>query len=319
MQSEQLLADRPPELADRAELTDTPFNSQVEFQCGPAALATLLQHNGLAIQPADLVPEVYLPQREGSLQLELVSSTRRHDLLPYTIDENMQALLTEIQAGNPVLVLQNLGLKWIPRWHYAVVIGFDLEKDQIYLRSGEQRRHVNSFSVFERTWRRAGYWGMLVMPLDKLPASASAFGYLSTAAAFEKLGRLQQARTAYYTALQKWPDDRHLLMAAGNIGYQLSDHEEAERHYGSVIDRWPEYAPALNNMAQLKYDQGRYDEAETLVQRAIDHGGRFRDQYLETLQNIVNARGKQLPGQQGVRNQPLPDRTDTPCCSNQSP
>ena len=25
-----------------------------------------------------------------------------------------------------LLVLQNLGLSWLPRWHYAVVVGYDL-------------------------------------------------------------------------------------------------------------------------------------------------------------------------------------------------
>src|SRR2546422_3737218 len=32
-------------------------------------------------------------------------------------------LLAEVAAGHPVLVFQNLGLHWIPRWHFAVAVG----------------------------------------------------------------------------------------------------------------------------------------------------------------------------------------------------
>ena len=45
-------------------------------------------------------------------------------------------LLQEVAAGHPVIVLQNLGLEWIPVWHYSVVIGYDLSRGQLVLRSG---------------------------------------------------------------------------------------------------------------------------------------------------------------------------------------
>ena len=40
----------------------------------------------------------------------------------------IHSVLPEIAAGNPVLVLQNAGWSWLPVWHYAVVIGYDLPK-----------------------------------------------------------------------------------------------------------------------------------------------------------------------------------------------
>ena len=60
----------------RVELTDTPFFPQEAYQCGPAALATLLNANGVAVSPEQLVPQVYLPERRGSLQVETPEGVR---------------------------------------------------------------------------------------------------------------------------------------------------------------------------------------------------------------------------------------------------
>ena len=43
------------------QLADTPFFPQQAYQCGPAALATVLNANGVSISPEQLVPQVYLP------------------------------------------------------------------------------------------------------------------------------------------------------------------------------------------------------------------------------------------------------------------
>jgi hypothetical protein len=65
------------EKIESLELEDTPFYPQKEYQCGPASLATLLVASGVCVDPDILVPLVYLPGRRGSLQLELMSASRR--------------------------------------------------------------------------------------------------------------------------------------------------------------------------------------------------------------------------------------------------
>jgi hypothetical protein len=78
---------------------------------------------GLNIEPGQLKDALYLTDKQGSLQVEMLATARRHGLLAYLLQPELQALLTEVAAGNPVVVLQNLGLSWYPVWHYAVVIG----------------------------------------------------------------------------------------------------------------------------------------------------------------------------------------------------
>src|ERR1039457_6234605 len=140
-QTEALRADGGAGLRSRVELDSVPFFAQEEYQCGPAALAMALNAAGVAVTPDALTDEVYLPGRKGSLQVEMLASARRHGLLAYELAPELRDVLAEVAAGNVVIVLQNQGLcSFYPYWHYAVVIGYDLEKNQILLHSGARAR-----------------------------------------------------------------------------------------------------------------------------------------------------------------------------------
>ena len=92
-----------------AALVETPFHTRVSDQCGPSALATVLQASGITVAPEALKSRVYIPDREGSLPIEMLAATRGYKRIPYLINPDITALLGELQAGRPVLVLQNLG------------------------------------------------------------------------------------------------------------------------------------------------------------------------------------------------------------------
>jgi tetratricopeptide (TPR) repeat protein len=285
LQSVRLIESPPPELSPAVELEQTPFYPQQRYQCGPAALATVLDWSGVTITPEALVPEVYLPGREGSLQLELVAATRRHGRVPYPLAREMSALLEEIQAGHPVLVLQNLGLSWIPRWHYAVVVGYDLQQEEIVLRSGEEPRHQVSIETFERTWRRGNYWALVVLPPDRLPTTAEELPYLQSVLPFEQLGNWQIAQIAYRTAAAHWPQSTGARLGLGNTSYMLKKLPEAEAAYREAINIDDKFAPALNNLAQTLADRGQWKQAEHYAQRAVSEEEEVKA-YRETLQQI---------------------------------
>ncbi len=285
LQSVRLLESPPADLAQKIELEQIPFYPQQRYQCGPAALATVLESSGVPTTPEALVPEVYLPGRKGSLQVELVASTRRHGRVPYPLAQQMSALLQEIQAGNPVLVLQNLGLSWAPRWHYAVVVGYDLQQDQVILRSGEERRHQISLAAFERTWRRSNYWALVVLPPDRLPATAEELPYLRSVLPFEQLGNWQTAQTAYRTAVRQWKRSTGAYLGLGNANYMLGQLPAAESSYLEAIAIDNQFAPALNNLAQTLADMGKWKEAEHYAQMAVKEKSEVKA-YQETLQQI---------------------------------
>src|SRR6267143_388496 len=126
--------DRVAGLTERVELTQVPFFPQSEYQCGPAALATALASFGVKVTPEDLVPQVYLPERKGSLQIEMMAAARRHGMVSYQLAPRFEDVLRELSAGNPVIVLQNLGFGG--GWHYAVAVGYDYSYGDLILRSG---------------------------------------------------------------------------------------------------------------------------------------------------------------------------------------
>ena len=74
------------------DLDGTPFFPQERFQCGPAALTTVLVASGADISLDTIVDQVYLPGREGSLQIELSAAVRTHGRIPYTLDGTLAAV-----------------------------------------------------------------------------------------------------------------------------------------------------------------------------------------------------------------------------------
>lgn len=294
-QTQRLLA-TPNNLPDKIELGQIPFFPQQRYQCGPAALATILTHSGVNTSVSTLVNEIYLPSRLGSLQAEILASTRHHGRLPYRIAPDMHTLLSEIAAGNPVLVLQNLGLNWIPQWHYAVAMGFDLNKRKIILRSGTIARHITDMHTFELTWARSQYWGILALPVETLPASTDAERYLRTVVALENTQTTKQQwpmiHTAYRTALSRWPDNLIAQMGLGNSAYQLADLNTAAQAFRNAVRDHPNAGVAYNNLAQILLEQGKLDDAEKQAQRAVTLAGPHLESYRFTLADIQQAKTK---------------------------
>ncbi len=236
-------------LPTRVELADTPFFPQVRYQCGPAALATVLNTRGVTITPDELVPQVYLPAREGSLQAEIIAAVRRQALLALPVEPAFNALLAEIAAGHPVLVLQNLGLNWMPRWHYAVAVGYDLERQEIILRSGTEARRITPFGVFMNTWNRSKRWGIVVMAPGAFPAQTDPITYLQAASALESLGQHQNAREAYQASTARWPDNPLAWLGLGNTEYALGHAVPAEAAFRHVLQLQADASVAWNNLA----------------------------------------------------------------------
>ena len=282
----ELHAQRDPSLPERVELTAVPFFPQAEYQCGPAALATVLSHAGVATTPDALVAQVYIPGREGSLQTEMLASTRRHGLVAYRLAPRLENVLKEVAAGYPVVVLQNLSFDFAPVWHYAVVIGYDFARDEIVLRSGVTERLAVTMSNFERTWARGRHWAMLPLPPKRLPATASADGVVADVAALERL-HPAEAKLAYEAALVRWPDHPVASLGLGNAAYRLRDLKSAESAYRRTAEAHPGSADAWNNLAQVLFEQGRKAEAREAALRAVTLGGARLKTYEETLRTIT--------------------------------
>ena len=286
MQTQALRAEAPSGLPPRVELADTPFHAQEDYQCGPAALAMLLQAAGKPVPPQQLVNEVYLPARQGSLQPEMLASARRNGMLGVTIAPDMRALLAEVAAGHPVVVLQNLSLPLFPRWHYAVVIGYDLPAGDGILRSGTTRRLVMSMSTFEHTWQRSQAWGMVALPPGMLPATSSPADISTALLALDKNLPPAATRPGWESAARRWPEDAGLQLGWGNSAYAAGDKASALEIFQAAAGRHPEDVALLNNLASLLAESGRLQEAEPVARKAASLGGPLAPAAQATLRDI---------------------------------
>jgi hypothetical protein len=258
-----------PDLFDVPELADVPFYPQTDFDCGPAALATILNTAGVPVTPAELLDAVYVEGLQGSLQVELLGATRRYELLPIPITPDPLSLLTEVSSGRPVLVLQNLRLTRAPMWHYAVVVGYSAERASFVLRSGDQQRRMERASRFLRSWHLADYWGFVAVAPGEIPTSTTPDIYMR--ALVGSAGQLDMSGTehAYAAALERWPNDSLVLFLTASWEQARANLEAAAKLYRRLIELEPEHAAARNNLANVLLAQGCRDEALREAQLAL--------------------------------------------------
>jgi tetratricopeptide (TPR) repeat protein len=285
-QTYALKEQRPSNLPVRSELTDVPFFAQEEYQCGPAALAMVLNAAGVSVTPEALVEQVYIPARKGSLQVEMLAAARSRGLLAYELEPRLTDVLREVAAGTPAVILENYGFRIFPLWHYAVVVGYDLEQGEIIRRSGTKQRQTMPIGVFEYLWKDDGHWAMVAVPPERVPVTATEARYASAVIALEKSGQIRNAHTAYNALLKRWPSSLAGQMGRGNTAYALKDLATAESAFRQATLDHPDSAAAFNNLAQTFADRGKLDDALAAAQHAVRLGGPLLAASQATLEEI---------------------------------
>lgn len=270
------------------ELTDVPYHPQEALQCGPAALAEMLGWSGREVSPETLESDLFIPAREGTLRTEMLAQARARGRVAYQVPGTFDALMEELRAGHPVLVFQNLGLGWLPVWHYAVVVGYDPEADAFILRSGEHERHHSPLDRFRRTWSRGERWAVVVVPPDRLPATAEPGPWLQAAVDLEETGHTGAARTAYETGRGRWPTFGGLHVALMNLHYGRGDLAAAERAGRRGLEQATSRRSVLrNNLALILLERGNCGEAAVLVRdAAAEAEGPFAENIRSTRETI---------------------------------
>lgn len=276
------------------ELADVPFFPQTEYQCGPAALATILAHEGLAVDADMLAPAVYIEELRGSLQAELLAATRRHGLVPYRLEPEPGALFAEVSSGKPVLVLQNLGVDRLPIWHYAVVVGFDPERGDVLLRSGTERRRRERVNRFLRSWARADNWAFVAAPPDEPPATADADGWIRATVDARRVLPPQSTEAALETARSRWPAEPLVLYASAVHAGDAGRWHEAARDYAALLAIDPGNAAARNNLANMLAEGQCFVAAEREARAAlaaIAPQSPLRPAILDSVETIARSTG----------------------------
>lgn len=282
----QLTAAPPHGLPISTELTEVPFFAQTRFNCGPAALAAVLNASGLETTPENLTKSLYTPGREGTLQSEIITGARRKGRLVLPL-RTLNDVFINVARGRPVLVLQNLALDILPQWHYAIVVGYDLAEKNVILRSGTTFRHVIPMETFEHTWRRSGYWGVVVVrPNGPIPEISTLSEWLQESNGLERAGHQPAALMAFDLAARHWPDASAPLISSANIMIDTNRLQDAKTLLQMAVRRAPDNPLALNNLADVLFRLGLFEEAESHALKAVEAGGATVDTSRKTLTEI---------------------------------
>lgn len=267
-QTDELLLSVPKGLPRSAEIPNVPFIDQSIGHCGPATLAMAMNWIGVKISADDLARQVYTPGMKGSFQSDMISASRRNSMMAVKI-EGLSALLSEIHAGHPVIVFENLALTWLPQYHYALVYGYDLDQEVAIMHSGPEKGKRWDLRKFERSWMLGDYWGLVVLPPGKLSASGSEIAHLQAAAGLEQISKTEEAHKSYSAILERWPESLGALIGLGNIAYTRKDYLVAVTYLRHAVSLHASSAAAWRNLSIAEAAAGLEKESKASAARAI--------------------------------------------------
>lgn len=242
-------------------LADVPFHPQQAHHCGPASLLSLLEASGIAASYERVVERVYLPGLEGSLQVEMLAASRQFGRIAYSLPPEPAAVLAEVEAGRPVLVLLNRGLPGRPVWHYAVVVGFEPRRNRLLLHTGRRAWSRQPARAWLRRWDWAGRWAMVLLRPGEWPAAVDRARLLRALAAFEDAADPAAAGRAWRRASEAWPDEPIAWLGVGNAAHRRGDMPTAQEAYRRALALAPEQLPARLNLALSLEAEGAACEA----------------------------------------------------------
>ncbi len=250
IQTEALLAS-PGSRSQYTKIESVPFIDQSVGYCGPATLTMAMQWSGSKVSVDEVAALAYTPGLKGSLQTDMISTSRRLGFMAVPI-KNLNSLLTEVAAGHPVIVFKNLSVSWLPTWHYSIILGYDLNKKEIIMHSGHDADRHWDMEKFERSWMLGDYWGLVVLPAGQLAVSVDENANAAAAAGLEQVKKIKEAKLSYNSILKKWPTNLIALIGMANLSYQSQDYASAKNFLRQAVKNHPESETAKNNLAVIE-------------------------------------------------------------------
>ena len=182
-------------LPERVELSGR-FYKGVANQSGPQVLASMLSQQNIVITPGLLDKPLHLPGAEAQLQQNMVNLAREYGMVVYPLDATLPALLTQVAAGYPEIVRFTEGSALWSEPRYAILSGYNRQKQTVLLRAGMAQRLLLNFGSFESAFKDAGGWAVLIQAPTQIPANVDQQRWLKAANDLAQAGQEQAAARA---------------------------------------------------------------------------------------------------------------------------
>jgi ABC-type bacteriocin/lantibiotic exporter with double-glycine peptidase domain len=139
-----------------------PFYAQKDHQCGPAALAGVLNFYGLKLTPEEIAESIYSPSARGTLDIDMIRYAEKKGLQARRYRGNPTDLKNNLDKGRPLIILVDYGFFVYRRHHYLLIIGYS--DDGVIVPTAKDKKRTIPYEDLLGPWERAGFWTLLIAP-----------------------------------------------------------------------------------------------------------------------------------------------------------
>lgn len=147
-----------------AIIEGVPFFPQDGYDCGPAALASVISFYGAAAEIGEIKGRVYNEKLRGSLAMDMLSYAKERGFEARYYKGSLDDLKESLKKREPLILFLNLGYDFYPVGHYIVAVGMSDKEGAVLAHSGAEKEKAYSFRELEAAWSKTGYSTLLIRP-----------------------------------------------------------------------------------------------------------------------------------------------------------
>lgn len=257
---------------------DAPLHAHLEdvpYTAGGAAgaLAMLLAGSEYGVSQDEIGQRL----AAGADADALLAVPRGFGRVSYPVGGSLTALLADIDAGLPVLV----------RLHdYAVVVGYDLERNEFIVHRADRRAARVPVESFDRAWRRHDRWAMVAAPPDTVPASVGVDAGIAAIHDYQRAVGAAAAGDAWIAATEQWPRHELAWFARGEAHGARGELAAARDAMLNAVHLEPTFEPAWLQLGRLFAELGERGNALSALRAATLLGGPWQAEARDALEAL---------------------------------
>ena len=150
-------------------IKDVPFFPQLDYQCGPASLAGVLNYYGDTVTPDEIAEAIYRQKIRGTVSLDMVLYARQRGFNSKWYGGGTDDIVRAVDSGSPLVVMIDLGFSVARVYHYMVITGYSFEG--VIANTGTTPQKLISWERFMSQWEKTHNWTLLVTPKEDVISS----------------------------------------------------------------------------------------------------------------------------------------------------
>jgi len=147
-------------------IKEVPFFSQLDYQCGPASLAGVLNYYGDTVSPDEIAETIYRHNIRGTISLDMVLYARKRGFASKWYKGSTDDIERVVNRGNPLIVMVDLGFSLARVYHFMVVTGYSSKG--VIANTGTTSQKLISWEQFMLQWEKTQNWTLIITPQETL-------------------------------------------------------------------------------------------------------------------------------------------------------